>query len=276
MNAATVRLFQLAVYGWLAFYMVALLLLGEAAWTNVPMDLFHARTSPVALAAQRSVMAAIGEHGAWWVAVLLFIALVQATYARWWLGLLAWALFRAITLHTWLASTGGIHLMENMLLWAALMAVPVRGGQVAVAAFWIARSQLLLAYVSATAHKFTGTGWLGGDALLRVANDPHFHLGWLAQWPGLCHLLSFVVPVWSGLFVFAVWWGPARRVWLLAGVAFHLSTALFMDLAPMGLAFIACYAIWSAEGEAGRILGVLRCMAERVRSRCPGRPARSG
>lgn len=255
MNSSTARLFQVAVYGWLAFYLVALLLLGDAAWTNVPVSWFNEAVSPVAFAVHRSAMDLMEAYGTWITWLALLLALVQMRYVRWWTGLVVWALFKCIAAQTWLASNGGIHLMENLLLWAALISVP---GQVSVASFWIARLQVLLAYVAATAHKLMGTSWWGGDALLRVARDAHFDLAWLAQWPAVCHVLSYLVPLWSGLFVLAVWWRPTRRAWLLAGVVFHLSTAVFMDLVPMGLAFIASYAIWCTEAEADRSMLVVR------------------
>ena len=42
MENARIRSFQRALYGWLAFYMLAMLLLGRAAWTNAPVQVFFA------------------------------------------------------------------------------------------------------------------------------------------------------------------------------------------------------------------------------------------
>ena len=57
------------------------------------------------------------------------------------------------------------------------------------------------------------------------------------------------------LFPFAVWWVPTRRLFLIIGTAFHLATAIFMGIPQMGLAFIACYAIWLDEATALRLTG---------------------
>lgn len=253
MTSPIVRLFHLCVYTWLMLYLLALLLLGDAAWSNAPVDLFtsHAR---VVLLMQRRLDLFTAGHGAGMCLALLALALFQLRHARWWLGLLVWALFRAITFRTWLAGNGGIQLMENMLLWSALMSLSGRMEQVAVGAFWIGRLQLLLVYAVTAAHKCSGTTWIDGTALLRVANDPLFHLGWLAAKPGICTTLTYLALVWMSLFATAVWWRPSRRIFLGIGVIFHLCTAVFMDIPQMGFAFIACYAIWLDEGEARGLL----------------------
>lgn len=253
MNPSVVRLFHMAAHAWLALYMLALLVLGEAAWTNAPVELFT-KPGSTAWSLHHAVDAFTGAYGSWLCASLGVIAVVQLRRARWWLGLVAWALFRAITFRTWLASNGGIQLMENMLLWSALMAVPRRAEQVAVAAFWIARLQLLLVYAVTAAHKLTGSAWIDGSAVLRVAHDPLFHLGWLAHLPGLCRLLTHGALCWMALFAMAVWWRGSRRVFLALGAVFHGCTAIFMDIPQMGLAFIACYALWLQEGEARAVL----------------------
>jgi hypothetical protein len=162
-----------------------------------------------------------------------------------------WSAFRILSHRTWLASSGGIQLMENMLLWSSLMSSSRTA--IATFAFWAARLQLLLVYAAAAAHKFTGTTWLDGSAMLRVANDPAFHLGWLAATPALCTALTYLVLGWMALFPFAVWWDPSRRMSLVVGAVFHLLTAIFMDIPQMGLAFVACYAIWLKEDEASGI-----------------------
>jgi hypothetical protein len=164
--------------------------------------------------------------------------------------------------------------MENMLLWAALMGVGSHGhmnagshGHIATFAFWAARLQLLLAYAAAAAHKFTGTTWLDGSAMLRVANDPAFHLGFLAASPMVCALLTWATLAFMALFPLAVWWKPSRRAFLIIGVVFHLCTAAFMDIPQMGLAFIACYALWLNEAEAARILSFDRALPGWIRRR---------
>ena len=266
MNGSAIRLFQVAAYGWLAIYMIAMLFLGTAAWTNAPVDLFTTQSSLADFVQRRIDLLAEGNVIHLCIAALL-IALAQLRRHRWWLGLIAWLLFRIITHRTWLASNGGIQLMENMLLWAAFVGTRSHGhmttwshAHMSLFAFWAARLQLLLAYAAAAAHKFTGTSWLDGTAMLRVVNDPLFHLGWLADFPRVCAMLTWLTLAWMSLFPFAVWWKWSRRVVLIIGVFFHLVTAIFMDIPQLGLAFIACYALWLKEEEAERVLGWFRAI----------------
>lgn len=260
MNASTIRLFQASVYGWLALYLLALLVLGPAAWTNAPVDPLIAREGLAG-----GLQQLINGAPAWICFTICVIALVisiaQLGRHRWWLGLMIWIFFRIITHRTWLASNGGIQLMENMLLWSAFMSLPSL--PIATFAFWAARVQLLLVYAAAAAHKFTGTSWLDGSAMLLVAQDPAFHLGFLAGSPGICKLISWSTLAFMSLFPFAVWWKPSRRTFLIAGATFHLLTAIFMDIPQMGLAFIACYAIWLDEGDARSILERVAFRAKR-------------
>ena len=251
MENARIRSFQRALYGWLAFYMLAMLLLGRAAWTNAPVQVFFAHQGAfkwfegLINGAPAGTMLGI-------VVAMLGSAIALLFRHRWWLGLVGWLLFRIITHRTWLASNGGVQLMENMLIWGALMGRDVHPF-VGTTAVWIARLQLLLAYAAAAAHKFTGTTWPDGSALLLVAHDPAFHLRWLESSPGLCTFLTHATLAFMTLFPFAVWWAPSRRLFLIVGILFHLSTAIFMGIPQMGLAFIACYALWLDEGMLTRL-----------------------
>ena len=264
MNAATVRLFHVAVYTWLALYMGALIFLGQAAWTNAPVDLFAAHDG-LRGAFQTAINSLSPMTCIALTVLVMAFSIMLIRQHRWWLALITWFLFRIITHRAWLASNGGIQLMENMLLWSALMTTPRTSDLVPTFSFWAARLQLLLVYFATAAHKFTGTMWLDGSAVMRVALDPTFHLHWLSAFPHLCAILTFATLAFMSLFPFAVWapapkrsgvgaWKTTRRAFLLIGAAFHMSTAVFMDIPQMGFAFIACYAIWLSEDEAGWFL----------------------
>ena len=253
MNNRAIRLFHIAAYSWLALYMLALLFLGDATWTNAPVELFTSHGGFAAFAQRRIDLFADG-YGAYLCIATLLIAIALVRRHRWWLALLAWFLFRIITHRTWLASNGGIQLMENMLLWSSFLVLPKRAEQLSLGAFWIARVQLLLVYAVAAAHKFTGTTWIDGTAMLRVAHDPLFHLGFLTDSPLLCTALTWGALAFMTLFPLAVWWRPSRRAFLIVGALFHLCTAIFMDIPQMGFAFIACYALWLDEGEAEALM----------------------
>lgn len=249
----SIRLFQCAVYAWLVVYLLAILFTGEAVWSNAPVQLFRPDHGVWRFTTRWDV----ARFSPWMMHVIAVVALVIALILirghRWWLGLAVWLLFRIITHRTWLASNGGVQLMENMLIWCALMGKSAHPF-VSTTAFWVARLQLLVAYAGAAAHKFTGTSWLDGSAVMRVAQDPGFNLGWLSGSPTLCTGITYATLGFMTLFPFAVWWPPVRRWFLGIGVLFHLSTAIFMGIPQMGLAFIACYAIWLDEATASKAI----------------------
>lgn len=260
MSDPVIRLFRFAAYAWLACYLVALLLLGGDAWLNAPVNITRAKTG-VPASVQEVVNAADAGILMAVCAATIVLAVVQAGRGRWWLGLIVWACFRVVTHRTWLASNGGIQLMENMLLWAALLSAP--SSAIATFAFWAARLQLLLLYLNAAAHKYMGTWWLDGTAVLHAAGDPLFHLGWLKSVPAFAVFLNYAVLAWMTLFPLAAWWRPTRWTVMIAGVLFHLSTAIFMGIPQMGLAIIACYAIWLKQGEARAIIDGIAVRGER-------------
>ncbi|MEO8069320.1 MAG: hypothetical protein ABI599_16600 [Flavobacteriales bacterium] len=251
-----VRLFHFCINGWLIGYLLAMLALGNEAWLSGPVSAFK-QESP--LHALDVVVQVLGPIACTMLSVaLVLLAVWMMKEPRWWLGLLIWFLFRIITHRMWLASNGGIQLMENLLFWSPFIHLSASGKPLLVAvgrsAFWIGRLQLLLAYAAAAAHKFTGTTWLDGSAMTLVASDPGFHLEWLLEWPSACVVLTYSTLAFMALFPLAVWWGPARRVWLSFGALFHLSTAVFMGIPQMGFAFIAGYSLWLSEEEATAIL----------------------
>ena len=264
MSAAGVRLFQRAVYAWLMLYVFALLLLGDDAWVSAPVKVFSSASGWL-------VRLQAGVNGFPTVvcmligAVVVGTALSQMRRQRWWLGLVVWLLFRVITHRTWLASNGGVQLMENMLIWCALMGQGTHPF-IGASAFWIARLQLLLAYGAAAAHKCTGTAWLDGSAMMMVARDPVFNLHWLATSPGLCAVLTYCTLAFMTLFPLVVWWSPSRRIFLLIGVAFHLATAIFMGIPQMGFAFIACYALWLDDESVQWLATIPARMSRRITS----------
>jgi hypothetical protein len=246
MNIASIQWFQRCAYAWLIGYALALLLLGDAAWSNAPIEVFGSGNAlngvvPV-------LLGAIGPmEGAVACLALMTGSIALIRRHRTWPALIMWMVFKVVNLRLWLASNGGVQLMENMLLWAAF--INVRNTAIATTVFWLARLQLLVAYAAAAAHKFTGTSWLDGTAMLRVAHDPLFHLGWLQGAPILCAILGYLTLAWMTAFPFAVWLTWPRRIVLSIGVLFHLATAVFMGIPQMGLAFLACYPLWLKEDE---------------------------
>lgn len=268
MNASVIRLFQQAVYAWVFGYALLLLLLGEPAWCNALVDAFPAH-SPFASLVPVIMRAITPPVGSAMCCLLMIGAAILLRKHSWYMALLVWLVFRLITHRTWLASNGGIQLMENMLFWAALLSIgPGREvSPLGLAAFWIARLQLLLVYAAAAAHKYTGTTWPDGSAVSIVAADPAFHLRWLQRLPVICNAATYAALAFMTLFPVAVWWHPSRRVILFVGLCFHLFTALFMGIPQMAFAFIACYTLWLTENEVAAMRTCVGSWIERARGR---------
>jgi hypothetical protein len=166
-----------------------------------------------------------------------------------------WWLYVNLMNTAWLAGSGGQQLMANVLFWNILLASGKTGLQ--QAAFWTIRLQLLLAYLSTGLYKLQGTHWVDGTALGIVATDAAFGPAWIARWPMVPHLITWAVLCFQLTFPLAVWWPRTRLPWMCFGIAFHLGTAIWMDIAEMGLAFIAVYTMWLGEREAAAIGGLL-------------------
>ncbi|MBK8338963.1 MAG: HTTM domain-containing protein [Flavobacteriales bacterium] len=177
------------------------------------------------------------------VAVLLMLFAAYGIFRRppWWMAVLTWLFFCALTDRAWLASNGGTWLMRNAFFWAIFLCVPPSKEPSAVSpvSFWILRLQLLLAYAVSGLQKFQGTAWMDGTAPGIIASDPSYGLGEFSSAP----LLTWVVLIFQITFPLAVWWGPTRVGWLLAGALFHLATALWLGIADMAFAFLVFYAL---------------------------------
>ena len=119
-------LFRKACMAWVVFYMVALLGLGDAAWTAAPVPLLTAH-APGAELVNGALEALDARSGQVLCMLLLGLAVLCWRGAGVLPGLLLWLLFRLVTARTWIASNGGIQLMDTMLLWSALMRETVSG-----------------------------------------------------------------------------------------------------------------------------------------------------
>ncbi|HRH39712.1 MAG TPA: HTTM domain-containing protein [Flavobacteriales bacterium] len=184
------------------------------------------------------------------VVVLLCIRdIVRAP--QWWSSLLIWFGYVNLMNNAWLAGSGGQQLMANLLLWSAVLvaAGSNRAGEwmnehMTVCAFWIMRIQLLVAYAATGTHKLTGAHWLDGSAIGVVSSDAAFGPSWMTEHTTIAQAATWIVLVFQLTFPIAVWWKRLRLFWMGIGIAFHLATALWMDIPEMGLAFIAAYPIW--------------------------------
>ncbi len=256
MSAATIRLFQRAVHLWLFGYTLSCLPMAEWLW-DFPIS------PPLPVPGVTGLF--MNVFGTWLPhdfavpsagVLVLFAAYGVFREQPRWMAFLTWMLFSSLVQRAWLASCGGLLLMNNVLLWMVLLRQDPStktAGYLSQLAFWMIRAQLLFTYLATGLHKLTGTSWLDGTAVGIVSSDPQFGPHWLASWPALSAIVTWGLLAFQFGFPLAVWWRRSCYPAMALGIAFHLGTAVFIDIPQMGLAFIACYAVWLDEDAAGRI-----------------------
>lgn len=183
--------------------------------------------------------------------ILLAIVLRNLLWKpHWWTALPVWALYTSWLNAVWPTSTAGHQLMGVFLFFSIPLALRVEERTSAarvtlvLAAFWILRLQLLLAYAATALHKLQGHGWVEGTAISSLASQPGSSLGWLVDLPLLAATLTYAVLAFQIIFPFAIWWRAARLVILIIGAVFHLCTALALGIPEMGMAFLVAYILW--------------------------------
>ncbi len=255
MNPATTRLFQRAVHLWVLGYLLSAYRVGEWLW-------LYPVSPPLPVPGPLGYV--MNAFGTWLPAdaalLVVPLLLVFAGYGLWrpqpvWMAFVSWALFASLVQRAWLASCGGLLLMDNVLFWMIFL----RGspnGKIAEGfselAFWMIRIQLIFTYLITGLHKLTGTSWLDGTAVGIVSSDPQFGPLWLAQLPWLSALITWALLAFQFAFPLAVWFRRTRLPFMVFGALFHLGTALWMGIPEMGFAFIACYTIWLNGDEVPR------------------------
>lgn len=256
MNTATIRLFQRAVHLWLLGYMLSCLPMAEWLW-DFPVS------PPLPVPGVMGWF--MNAFGTWAPSdfaepsaglLILFAAFGVFREQPRWMALLTWMLFSSLVQRAWLASCGGLLLMNNVLLWMVLLRQHVSTGSagfLSQLAFWMIRAQLLFTYLATGLHKLTGASWLDGTAVGIVSSDPQFGPLGLASWPPLSALVTLGLLAFQFGFPLAVWWRRSRYWAMAFGITFHLGTAIFIGIPQMGLAFIACYAVWLDEDVAERV-----------------------
>jgi hypothetical protein len=257
MNAATIRLFQRAVHLWLLGYLVSALAAAEWLWAH-PVGPALPVPGPAGLLVNAFGTWLPGEAAALAVPLLTGFA----AYGLWreqpvWMAFLTWMLFASLVQRAWLASCGGLLLMDNVLLWMVLLrSAPT--GRLALAAgqlaFHAIRVQVAFTYLVTGLHKLGGTCWTGGTAVGIVASDPQFGPALLVHVPLLSAVITWALLAFQFIFPVAVWFRRMRLPLLSFGVLFHLGTALWMGIPEMGFAFIACYSVFLGEEEARAIM----------------------
>lgn len=256
MSPARIRFLQRAVHLWLAGYLLSALPLAEWLWDH-PVSPALPVPGPLAM-----LMDVFGTLPPGMLALPgAVVLLLFAVYGLWreqpvWMAFLSWMLFASLVHRAWLASSGGLLLMQNVLLWMVLIRARSSGPwSVGLSALglWAVRLQLCLAYLVTGLHKLTGTAWIEGTAVGLVASDPQYGPRLLASVPVGAALLTWAWLLFQFAFPVLVWWRRARKPLFIAGAVFHVCTAWWVGIPEMGLAFIACYAAWgpfsSGRGE---------------------------
>ncbi|MCB0763379.1 MAG: hypothetical protein KDB84_01640 [Flavobacteriales bacterium] len=246
-----IRLFQWSIHAWLILFLISALPAADVLWSYA--------VSPPAKGAF-SLAPLLGEGPVWWVVLLLVVGISFRNLlrpVRWWSAALIWCGYVTLMDRAWMAGSGGQQLMANILFWNIPLSLldggPAHRRILGMAAFWIIRLQLVLVYFVTGVHKLFGTYWPDGTALGILAYDPGLGLSWLAGKPLLAQALTYLVLALQFLIPVAVWSRRTRVPVLVAGSLFHLATALWMGIPEMGLAFIACYAIWLSDQEVDRL-----------------------
>lgn len=247
MSPAAIRPFQRAVHLWLAGYLLSALPAAEWLWDHP--------VSP-ALPVPGPFAVLMDAFGTWLPGELAvpgaLLLLLFAVYGLWreqpvWMAFLTWVLFTSLVQRAWLASSGGLLLMGNVLLWMVLVRAgpsSAFGAGASLLGLWAIRLQVLLAYLVTGLHKLTGTAWVDGTAVGLVASDPQYGPAWLAGAPVLSSVLTWALLALQFAIPVAFWWRRTRVPFMVLGALFHLGTALWIGIPEMGLAFIACYAAW--------------------------------
>lgn len=252
----SIVLFRHALHVWLIGFILTSLPAMEELWSD---PISPALPAP---GFARSFTHAFNSWAEGWevvgVAILLFLATFQLLRrSDLVLSVMIWALFTSLMNKAWLASSGGQQLISNMLFWLIFLPEPRKGEHPSVigtAAFWIVRLQLLIAYVATAMHKMTGDLWISGDAIAVVVSDPLYGPQWLLRWPVVMMLLTWSTLLFQITFPIAIWFQRTRIPWMIAGILFHVVTAIIFQIPEMAFAFILCYPIWMNDREVRKLL----------------------
>ena len=257
-----VRLFRSGIHLWLIGFVATALPASRSLWTD---PISPCLPQPGIFGPITTMFCGWAEGLEWIGIVVLLIGCIHQLVrpANAIVAIVIWAIYMSLMQRAWLAGSGGQQLIGNMLFWLIFLPGEKRGtpwnpGPIAIGAFWILRLQLLIAYVATVFHKFTGTHWIDGSALSIVVTDDAFGPAWIAEFPLVAAVGTWSILLFQATFPIAVWWKRMRAIWMIAGVIFHLCTAIWLEIPDMALAFIVCYAIWLDGREATAILDRIR------------------
>ncbi|MBT3646612.1 MAG: HTTM domain-containing protein [Flavobacteriales bacterium] len=179
--------------------------------------------------------------------------------------LILWYLFLVLQFGNVETSTGGHHLMQQLLFFQIFLFKsnelekwPSFRNLVHNLSFYSLWVQLAMLYLASGLFKLLGTYWLDGYAFLLSLSFKEFGMPMIADslsennW--FFASLNYTVLVYQLLFAALIWIRPIRKPFLLIGLLFHLSIAFIVGLMDFGLFMVAAYSVFIQKDVADRIM----------------------
>lgn len=108
--------------------------------------------------------------------------------------------------------------------------------------------QVLMVYFFSAWYKWLDPNWVNGSAFGMVAQIDAYSVPWLKELvldnPILGKIATWIGLGYQTLFPVVIWFKKIKPYFLLIGVAFHLSIALFLGIFAFGLIMIAVYLLF--------------------------------
>ena len=126
-------------------------------------------------------------------------------------------------------------------------------------AFRLCQVQVCIIYAYSGMEKLQGSHWWKGEALWDVlanAQLARWDFSWLASFPLLIVIGTYLTLLWEVYFPILIWVRPLRYPMIIIGVFMHLGIAIAVSIPCFGLLMIVAYSLFIEETLAVRILGL--------------------
>ena len=188
-----------------------------------------------------------------------------------------WYLFVLLHFGNGAISTGGHHLLEQLLFFHIFFFrisdekegfVYSAGRLMHHLAHYSVWIQIAILYLVSGIWKLKGELWLDGEAMFLTLTFKEFGLPWIANsmdsntW--YLKVLTWIVLAYQLLFAVLIWIKPIRKPLLAIGALFHLSIIFIIGITDFGLFMIASYSIFLTNETSGKMLNVLRLNSRSV------------
>lgn len=261
---ATIRLFKMAVYGWLLANTLFLFPIWDELWG--PNSLIAAMPVPENLSYQIFyVLMHDSVSRFYWIFPIIQMAAILLWYSGKWkkaAGVVIFVVTLMLFLRAYTYLTGGHRLVYLLLFFLMFINEDENNPKSNINSnlFLLAcKIQLILVYLFAGLYKLNGTYWLNGEALYYVMNLREFSHPWLQQFmlskPWLLAIGTYAALAYQLLFAVLVWIKPIRLPFLLVGIFFHLLVAIGMGLPDFGIFMVLCYSMFVDNAKAKRMFG---------------------